>query len=163
MTSNRLRAHTVLLLWLFGVQFVAGMVLNLFTAIPKHHPGSSGADYFSQSWASLVWSLSGAGGWALVVHAALAVVLFGGTLTLFIRSLVPAARGWRVGSGIAALVTLGALFNGLSFLDFNEDFSSMIMASCWLVVVSILVFMLVRARASTRSVATAGTLPSPMS
>lgn len=119
------------------------MVLNLFIKIPKHHPGTIGADYFSRSWASLLWALSGGAGWALVIHASIAVVLFLGTLFLFLRSLAPSGHGWRWGSGIAAFVTLGALFNGLSFLDFNEDFSSMIMASCWLVVVSVLVLMLV--------------------
>ena len=157
MTGTRLRGHTIVLLWLFALQFVAGMVLNLFVVIPKQHPGTIGGDYFSQSWASLLWALSGAGGWALVAHASIAIALFLGTLALFVRSLAPMARGWRVGSGIAAFVTLGALFNGLSFLDFNEDFSSMIMASCWLVVVSILVLMLVRARSCASSAAVVGT------
>jgi hypothetical protein len=146
MTSRGLRIQTIVLLWLFAVQFLAGMTLNLFIQIPKHHPGTVGANYFSQSWSSLLWALSGGGGWALVVHASLAVVLFLGTLALFLCSLRPSGRGWRWGTGIASLVTLGALFNGLSFLDFNEDFSSMIMAIGWLVVVAILAFLLVRSR-----------------
>ena len=146
MTGNRFRTHTVVLLVLLGLQFVAGMVLNLFIDIPKHHPGTSGGDYYSRSWASLLWALSGGAGWALMVHALLAVVLLLGTFFLFLRALRPAGRGWRWGTGIATIVTLGALFNGLSFLDLNQDFSSMIMASCWLVVVSILVLLLVRSR-----------------
>jgi hypothetical protein len=146
MASPGLRIQTVVLLWLFAVQFFAGMILNLFIEIPKHHPGTAGGNYFSQSWASLLWALSGAAGWALLLHAALAVVLFLGTLALFLSSLRRSGRGWRWGTGLAALVTLGALFNGLSFLDFNQDFSSMIMATCWLIVVSILVFLLVKSR-----------------
>jgi FtsH-binding integral membrane protein len=145
-TPTPLGAHAVGLLVLFAIQFLAGMVLNLFIDIPKHHPGTIQGDYFSRSWESLVWALSGGAGWALVVHATIALILFLGTVFLFLRSLTPSGRGWRWGSGVAAFVTLGALFNGLSFLDFNEDFSSMIMASCWLVVVSILVLMLVRSR-----------------
>ncbi len=135
------------MLWLFGMQFVAGMVLNVFVTTPKHHPGTSAGDYFSRSWSSLLWALSGGGGWALLVHASIALILFLGMLTLFLRSLGPNGRGWRWALGIAAFFTLGALFNGLSFLDFNENFSSMIMASCWLVAVALLVFLLVRVRA----------------
>jgi hypothetical protein len=37
------------------------------------------------------------------------------------------------------------LFNGLSFTDFGEDFSSMIMASCWLIAVGALVIRISRA------------------
>jgi hypothetical protein len=149
--AKGLRSHTILLLWLFAIQFLAGMVLNLFTEIPKDHPGTIAGNYFAQSWASLLWALSGDAGWALFTHATIAIILFIGTLALFLRSLTPSGRGWRWGTGVAAFVTLGALFNGLSFLDFNQDFSSMIMASCWLVVVSILVLLLARTRPHAHS------------
>jgi hypothetical protein len=66
----------------------------------------------------------------LDVHASIAVTLLIGTIALFVRAPSPRARGWRWGSGIAALFTLAALFNGLSFADYNQDFSSMIMATC---------------------------------
>ena len=135
----------VVLLWLFGLQFLAGMTLNLFVGLPKTHPGAGG-EYFSSSWASLLWALGDGGGWALLVHAWLAVVLFVGTLALFLRSLTTGGRGWRWPSGTATFFTLGALFNGLSFADYGEGFSSMIMASCWLIGVALLVFLLVRAK-----------------
>ncbi len=134
------------MLWLFGLQFLAGMVLNLFVTIPKHHPGTGAGDYFSRSWSSLLWALSGGAGWALQVHATIALILFLGMLALFLRGLAPSGRGSRWATGVAAFFTLGALFNGLSFLDFNEAFSSMIMAGCWLIVVALLVFVLVRSR-----------------
>lgn len=144
MSDSRLRAHAVVMLWLFGLQFLAGMLLNLFVKIPKTHPGTTGGEYFSRSWSSLLWALSGGGGWALLVHASIAVVLFLGALALFLRSLGRSGRGWRWASGIAAFFPLGALFNGLSFLDFDEDFSSMIMAACWLIAVSLTVFLVAR-------------------
>lgn len=136
---------TVVLLSLFGVQFLAGMTLNLFVELPQTHPGSSG-EYFSRSWASLLWSLGGGAGWALLVHAWLAVLLALGTVLLFLSSLTSGGRGWRWPSATAALFTVGALFNGLSFADYGEDYSSLIMASCWLVAVAILVFALARTR-----------------
>ncbi|WP_146070353.1 hypothetical protein [Arthrobacter sp. GMC3] len=143
MPSSRLRVHAVIVLWLFGLQFLAGMILNLFVELPTTHPGAGG-EYFSSSWKSLLWSMSDGGGWALLIHAWLAVLLFAGTLGLFLRSLPAGGRHWRWPSSIAALFTLGALFNGLSFADYGEDFSSMIMALCWLVAVALLVFALVR-------------------
>jgi hypothetical protein len=145
MPSSRLRVQTVFLLWIFGLQFLAGMILNLFVELPKTHPGAGG-EYFSSSWASLLWALGGGSGWALAVHTWLALLLFLGTLLLFLRSLVAGGQGWRWPSGIAALLTLGAVFNGLSFADYGEAFSSMIMASCWLVAVALLVFALIRAQ-----------------
>jgi hypothetical protein len=41
---------------------------------------------------------------------------------------------------VAVLYTLGAFFNGLSFVNYNQNVSSMIMATCWLVAVSALTF-----------------------
>lgn len=133
MKTFYLRTHAKILLILFGVQFFAGMVLNLFVTLPKTHPGTNGDNYFAGSWASLLWALSGGAGWTLIVHTVIALVLLLGTLALFIRSLATRGRGWRWGSGIAWVFTLGALFNGLSFADYNHDVSSMIMASCWLI------------------------------
>ena len=85
------------------------------------------------------------------LHTILALTLVVGTLALFLRSIPPSGRGWRWASGFAALFTLGALFNGLSFLDFNQDFSSMIMASCWLIAVALLVYLLTRTRHTSTS------------
>ena len=44
------------------------------------------------------------------------------------------------------MFTLGALFNGMSFMDYNEEPSSAIMADCWLTAVTALVTPLVRTR-----------------
>ncbi|PXA65264.1 hypothetical protein CVS29_11400 [Arthrobacter psychrochitiniphilus] len=55
-------------------------------------------------------------------------------------------RRGRWPSGIAAVFTLAAFFNGLSFADYGEDFSSLIMASCWLIAVALVVFSLARTR-----------------
>ncbi len=150
MIRSPLRTHAIVLLWLFGIQFLAGMILNLFVELPKTHPGTSGDEYFSRSWASLLWAISGGGGWTLVVHASIAVLLFLGALILFLRSLGHDGLGWRWATGIAAFFTLGALFNGLSFADYGEDFSSMIMASCWLIAVGALVVRVALAEKSTR-------------
>jgi hypothetical protein len=144
------RLAVALLVW-YAVQFIAGMTLNLFVTLPTTRPGTVGADYFARSGASLLWALAGSGGPALLIHAWIAVILLIGAVSLFVQSLRRGGRGWRLGSGIAAFFTLGALFNGMSFLDYNEDFSSAIMAGCWLIAVAAVITPLIRT--STRRTA----------
>ncbi|QDP98353.1 hypothetical protein FOE78_22790 [Microlunatus elymi] len=115
------------------VQFVLGMVTNLFVTIPKVHPGSDGtANYFSRSVSSVGWAVSHGNGW-LVLHAGLGMVLIlGGLVTL-----VPALSrhdGATLATAIVGVVAIiGVAFNGASFLDFNYDASSMIMAGLFAV------------------------------
>lgn len=152
MKKSVLRRTAIGLLWLYGIQFAFGMTMNLFVTLPDAHPGTSGGEYFSRSAESLVWALSFGGGVVLFLHAALGLLLFLGSLSLFVNSLRLAARGWRWASGIALFFTFGAFFNGLSFLDYNEDFSSAIMAGCWLVAVGAVLFPLVRERGRAEAV-----------
>ena len=138
MKNDNVRPQAIGLLFGYGLQFLAGMLLNLFVTIPSKHPGSSGSNYFSRSSHSLIWALSGSGGWELAVHVYLGLLLVIGSLSLFIRAVALHNKRWSIAGGVAALFTLGAFFNGLSFIDFNKDFSSMIMATCWLVAVGAL-------------------------
>ncbi|KHK96537.1 hypothetical protein LK09_14380 [Microbacterium mangrovi] len=128
----------------YALQFVLGMTLNLFVTIPDVHPGTSGDEYFSRSFTSLLWALSGAGGPALFTHALVGAALFAGSVTLFVTCVLRRARGWRWLTGIAAFFTFGAFFNGMSFLDYGEDFSSAIMAGCWLIATGAIVVALIR-------------------
>jgi hypothetical protein len=144
MNVSRLRRQSIGLLVGYVLQFLAGMSLNLFVTIPTKHPGSSGNNYASQSWHSLIWSLAGHGGWGLAFHVYLALLLVFGSISLFVFALVLHNKNWSITSGIVALFTLGAFFNGLSFIDFNKSISSMIMATCWLVAVGVLIFGLAR-------------------
>ncbi|MGN6427242.1 MAG: hypothetical protein ACTHMF_10530 [Leifsonia sp.] len=144
MRATRVRRFGVVLLVLFGVQFAVGMLLNLFVELPTSHPGSAGDEYFARSAASLLWSLSGRGGPALLVHALLGAAAAVGSIVLFVLCVARRVRGWRWLSGLAALFTVGAFFNGMSFVDYGEDFSSAIMAGCWLLAVACLVAALVR-------------------
>lgn len=141
------------LVWAFGALFVIGMVLNLFVTLPETHPGAGGAEYFRASGAGLMWALSFGGGWALFLHATMGVLLALATLAVFLASLYRGGWGWRWITGTAALFTIGAAFNGLSFVDYGEDFSSAIMAGCWLIAVGALVIGLVRSQPARDRVA----------
>jgi hypothetical protein len=140
MNNSRLRPHALGLLILFALQFLSGMTLNLFVTLPTTHPGTTGSGYFTMSTSSLIWALSGQGGFALQIHALIALLLFFGSLALLVKSVRGRAKSWIWCSAVTTFFTLGALFNGLSFLDFNLDLSSMIMAICWLIAVAAIVF-----------------------
>ena len=137
---NHLRRQATGLLIGYAVQFLAGMTLNLFITISPNHPGTTGNDYFMRAGQGLLWALSGSGGLALAIHASIALLLVLGSLSLFAAGLQQKDRVWSWCGGVAALFTLGALFNGLSFISYSHDFSSMIMATCWLVAVGTLVY-----------------------
>jgi len=122
------------------------MTVNHFVKLPTTQPGITGGEYFDRSGVSLLWALSGAGGPSLLIHTWIAFSLVIGAIALFVQSLRSGGQGWRWASGIAALFTLGALFNGMSFMDYNEEPSSAIMADCWLTAVTALVTPLVRTR-----------------
>ena len=122
------RLSLVMLGWLI-VQFLLGMATNLFVEIPKDHPGANPPEYFSGVAQNVTWAiLHGPSLW-LTLHAVLGLllVIFG------FRVLVPAVRSRHrttiITAVIGAVAMLGAGFNGGSFLNYHEDFSSMIMAS----------------------------------
>ncbi|MGH3632848.1 MAG: hypothetical protein ACRDTS_01845 [Mycobacterium sp.] len=125
------RAYLVMCLLLLA-QFVSGMFVNLFVQIPDHHPGAKPIAYFSGAATSVSWAL-GHGGGFLTVHVALGLAL----IVVGIAALVFALRVGGAGPLITAIVgflaILGAAFNGASFLNYDEDLSSMIMAGCFAV------------------------------
>jgi heme A synthase len=119
--------------WLFAmavlliIQIAVGMVVNLFVTIPAHHPGADAGNYFTGSARSLAWALSSSPG-ALAVHASVGLVLIVGCVAVAIGAVRRAGRMVATLAVLAAGLVIGAAFNGASFLDFNHDISSLIMA-----------------------------------
>jgi hypothetical protein len=111
------------------VQFLLGMATNLFVQIPTNHPGANPPEYFSGVFQSVTWAILGGSSIWLTLHAlaGLLLVIFGfGVLVPVIRSRNRVAITTGV---IGAVAILAAGFNGGSYLNYHEDFSSMIMAS----------------------------------
>jgi hypothetical protein len=109
------------------VQSAVGMTVNLYVTVPSSHPGARPSNYFSGSFHSVTWAIS-AGPVALAGHAALglALVVFAiAAVVHAVRSRRRAVTFWSVAGG---LLVIGAGFNGASFLDFNHNVSSLIMA-----------------------------------
>lgn len=109
------------------IQAGLGMVVNLYVAIPANHPGAQASDYLTGSLSSIGWAISH-GALSLAVHASLGLALAVLAVWVAVRAAVlrrRAVAGWLI---LAALLTIGAGFNGASFLDYNVNVSSLIMA-----------------------------------
>jgi len=104
-----------------------GMVVNLYVVVPGRHPGAKPANYFAGSFHSVVWALSH-GAAALTVHATLGLALVVFVIGVAIHGLRTGQRAVTVWSVLGGLFVIGAGFNGASFLDFNDNISSLIMA-----------------------------------
>ncbi len=122
-----LRRMTLLVAVLVVVQTAIGMVVNLYVTVPAYHSGAQPANYFTGSLQSVAWAL-GHGAVALAVHATLGLALLAIAIWVAVRA-VKLGPGW-VGftAVLGALLAIGAGFNGASFLDFNNNISSLLMA-----------------------------------
>jgi len=149
MQTQRLRRQANGLIIGFGLQFVFGMVLNLFVELPSKHSGTSGA-YMTKLWDSLIWTLTLGGGWTLFFHVVIALALLLGSLSLFVAALRARSKLWGWVSGFAALFTLTALLDGLDFASSGNDKMSLAMAFGWLLAVGLLVFGSVKTSKSSK-------------
>jgi hypothetical protein len=117
------------------VQFLLGMAVNLFVTIPTNHPGSQPPEYFGGVVQSVTWAVL-QGPLLLVLHAAFGLVLVVGAAAVVARAGPLGGRMLRSTTILGFLTVLAAGLNGGSFLNYNQDFSSMIMASLFAVAVA---------------------------
>jgi hypothetical protein len=128
--AARLLAANLAACLLLLIQYLLGMVANLYVTVPDHHPGSGARSYFTGVTSGLAWVIPDGPGW-VAAHSALGLAL---VLAAFAVLALSWKRGSRLATGLAALgaaAILGAGFNGASFLNYGHDFSSMIMAALW--------------------------------
>jgi hypothetical protein len=116
-------------------QFLLGMATNLFVQIPLNHPGANPPEYFSGVAQSVTWAILHGPPW-LVLHASLGLllVLFG--FRVLVTAIRSRQRSAVITASVGAVAMLGAGLNGGSYLNYHEDFSSMIMASFFAIAVT---------------------------
>jgi hypothetical protein len=112
------------------IQYLLGMIVNVYVVVPSRHPGAGASGYLSGAAAGLAWLITDGPPWA-AAHAALGMALAAAALAAI-------ALAWRGGRTAAratavtgALAVIGAGFNGASFVNYGHAFSSMIMAGLW--------------------------------
>jgi len=109
------------------VQFLLGMAVNLFVKIPTNHPGANPPEYFGGVATSVSWAIVHGGVW-LTLHASWGLVLVLGAIGTLIQAIRFGGGSRITFAALGFIGVLGAGFNGGSFLNYNEDFSSMLMA-----------------------------------
>jgi len=125
--ADVVRAVALGLLVVVLIQYAAGMVVNLFVTVPARHPGAKPRDYFSGSASRVAWAVAH-GPAALALHAALGLALVVAAISGAVLTGSLGRRRLTVAGYLGAACVVGAGFNGASFLDFNQDVSSLIMA-----------------------------------
>jgi hypothetical protein len=126
-TPGMLHSITGITLLLLAAQFLDGMIVNLYVQIPSVHPGAGTSNYFLGVVQGVVWAL-GHGNWALVVHVALGLLLALASFLLIVLAVVSRKRAWILLSLTGWIGVLAAGFNGASFLNYGNNFSSLLMS-----------------------------------
>jgi hypothetical protein len=117
------------------VQFLLGTALNLFVDIPRNHPGANPPEYFSGVAQSVSWAILH-GPLLLILHSALGLLLFIGSIGLAVQAVRSGPRSLAIAAGVGAFAILAAGLNGGSFLNYNQDFSSLIMATFFAIAIA---------------------------
>jgi hypothetical protein len=133
-TSRTLRILTLLILLLLATQFLIGMLVNLFIVVPAHHPGSNPPEYFSGVVTGVLWVLGDGTLW-LRLHAIIGLALFLSALILLGLAIASRRRAWIISSIFGLLGIVAAGFNGASFLNYGQNFSSLLMSIGFLLAV----------------------------
>jgi hypothetical protein len=112
------------------VQYLLGMVVNVYVVLPARHPGANAANYFSGAASSLGWAISSGPAW-VAAHAVFGMALAVAAIAAIALTWRRDGRAGRTVAVLGALAIIGAGFNGASFLTYGHAFSSMIMAGLW--------------------------------
>jgi len=112
------------------VQFLLGMVTNLFVKIPDEHPGAHAREYFSGVVAAIGWAIPHGPGW-VAAHVMLGLLLGVGAVAGLVTTRRTGLRAHTVLSAVGAFAIVGAGFNGASFVNYGADLSSLLMAALW--------------------------------
>src|SRR5437016_3616944 len=131
-SPRQLRITFLFALVMLIAQFLLGMAVNLFVTIPDQHPGANPPEYFSGVAQSVTWAILH-GHILLAIHAAFGLVL--AALGTLVQAIGNRRRGIVVSAVFGFIGVLAAGFNGGSFLNYNQDFSSMLMAAGFAVAV----------------------------
>jgi hypothetical protein len=148
MKEGRFRTTLAFALGALIVQFLIGMAVNLFVKIPPDHPGANPPEYFGGVVTSVTWAILHGGLW-VTLHAVWGLVLVLAALGTLVQAIRLSGGGRITLAALGFVGVLGAGFNGGSFLNYHEDFSSMLMAIGFALAMSAYVALLYRSGIAT--------------
>lgn len=129
-----MRTLTAVILVLLALQFVVGMLVNLYVQVPAMHPGANAPEYFSGVAQGVVWSLLHAPLW-LQIHSIVGLLLFIASIVLIGFAIAARSKSWIIISIIGLFGIMAGGFNGASFMNYGHDFSSLLMSLGFLLAV----------------------------
>jgi hypothetical protein len=127
-SARQLRISFLFALVMLIGQFLLGMAVNLFVKIPDQHPGANPPEYFSGVAQSVTWAILH-GNVLLAIHGGFGLVLVVAAVGTLVQAIGNRRRGIVMSAVFGLIGVLGAGFNGGSFLNYHQDFSSMLMAT----------------------------------
>ncbi len=127
-STRQVRVSFLFALVMLIGQFLLGMAVNLFVKIPDQHPGANPPEYFSGVAQSVNWAILH-GNLLLAIHAGFGLVLVIAAVGTLVQAIGGRHRGLIVSAVFGFVGVLAAGFNGGSFLNYHQDFSSMLMAT----------------------------------
>lgn len=133
-TPSTLRTVAAITLLLLAIQFLIGMVANLFIQVPNVHPGTGSSNYFVGVVQGVAWALVHSELW-LLLHVVVGLLLGIAAFTLLGLAIASRQRAWIVTSILGWIGVIGAGFNGASFLNYGHNFSSLLMSIGFLLAV----------------------------
>ena len=133
-SQRMLRAITLTILLLLAAQFLIGMLINLYVTTIPSHPGERAPEYFSGVVQAVAWALVHAPLF-LLLHAIMGLLLFLGSLVILGLAISSRRRAWIISSIFGLLGIMAAGFNGASFMNYGEPFSSLFMSIGFLLAV----------------------------
>ncbi len=125
MASTRaLRVLALVALLCLSIEFVLGMLVNLYVEIPNPLPEETAGGMLQ----ALGWSLAQTGMPSLWLHVVLGLALLLAAIALLVLSIVARQTRWIIASLVAALGILLATLSGTGFVYTGEAAGSMAMS-----------------------------------
>jgi hypothetical protein len=122
-----LHAIVLAILVLLALQFLTGIVVNIYVQPPAIHPGANASNYFLGVAQVIAWALAGAIP-SLTAHVALGLLLALVSLIMIGFSIAARQQQALAASLIGCLGIFLATLNGASFLNYGADVNSLLMS-----------------------------------
>lgn len=131
--QNKLSKHALGILGLLVVQYVLGMIANLYVTFPDNSN-----EYQHWKFAKTQFVVMG--------HIIVGFLILFGTIALLVRAIKTNDRAWKVPSIVALVCVVLAIMSGSEFISTQAQLYSLIMAILFIVITGSIVWGAYRSR-----------------